>query len=695
MQEVPGTNLACTNIPIAIRDVEHATDQCADELDSCTFLDDDTDQTNQPSDASPSITGTGGNKFIYPEFSGFTGYDYLESIVTQIIPRALKDTWVAAVKYQAPNSTCYVSSERILRERKIKAQDARTLRKHWQAMREMGLATFQAVTKIITDKHGSHAACVVDKDFSGLYHLAHEFHEWTLSSYQHFPPRRDIAPQLLRNKELALKLVRFDCYRKALLTDAPGPKYASSLMEDDPELPRLRQELIDAIAANEHMNPQKDANRNIYPNTLPTTLPQDRIQEDFLPEDITTKKNTNVVASSSEPKENRGATPCQAIGTTEKHSNQATTTETEKPESTHEIEIRNHEKREVLIELPAPAPEIPEKNKNIENDGKRAVPDMYRERLESLKPDDQSVSPASWTDLVEEMFPLIRLWLNDEATELRVINNSKHFFRKRCIFDPRIIHRAAIIAFEKAYSVPDHDVRKRHSDSLRSANWMPLFVEQLNYAIQPATRIVEEEEQRTEALERQTAAQGQVNEALREPSGAPTTGLEAQEKQEATTMAQKVQDFLQQAEHYQIGVSDEQHALIVQGDPDAITDLVTRLREAVVQNETDHRWHTQQQDACRQVTRACAHITAAGAPLHHTRLKIFTHPCPQGCGSHLGYVADNNQTYCLLCVPSYQWPQPLQCHIQTIVRSLPSYDMLWTQIEDEYFGDPAHDAAGQ
>ena len=108
-----------------------------------------------------------------------------------------------------------------------------------------------------------------------------------------------------------------------------------------------------------------------------------------------------------------------------------------------------------------------------------------------------------------------------------------------------------------------------------------------------------------------------------------------------------IQYFLDQAELYQVEISEEQHALIVQHDDEALTDLTTRLHEAVVTRETDERWSEQQQDACRQITRACHQITIAGAQAHHRRLKIFDRPCPRGCGCHISYLADNDQCYCI------------------------------------------------
>lgn len=649
--------------PIA-EDDEASTD--FDELDTYGFPgeededDAETDQANQHADA-PSVTG--GNKFLYPEFSGFRGYDYLKSIVIQIIPRALAQTWQAAVSYQAPNNTCYVSSERLLRDKRIKAQDERTLRKHWQTMRKMGLATFQACTKVITDKRGSHAAIVVDKDFTGLYDLAHEFHEWSQSHYQHFPPRRDVAPELLKHQELARKLVRFDCYRRVLLTDAPGPKSPYSLCIDDPETRSLR----NALAAEVDLILQNGVNRNIYPDTFPDGHTQDRRNLNSSIKDISTI-NTN---GSADLKKIFDAPP-RAIRSQEQPINTEAQKGTETPQGTNEIETKPNEKREVLMNVPAAVPEIPE----IEVvDGKRILPDAYRQRLERLKPTLEAL-PA-WDELITELFPLVRLWLNDQATtELHVVNNGKSFFRKRNELDPLVIYRSVCVALEKAYAIPEHDIQKRNTDATRSANWMPKFMRQLEYAVIRASQLVKEEQAAVEAssLEEQ------------EPLTAEVSPDPENTEQEAADM---IQDFLHEAELYQVAVSEEQHARIIQHDDEAITELTTRLHEAVVTRETDDRWSEHQRDACRQITRACQQIEGTGA--HHRRLKIFDMRCPRGCGGHIGYVADNDECYCILCIPSYQWDQSLQQQIQTIMHRLPSYSEVAAQVEYEFFGDPGRE----
>src|SRR5205085_7657653 len=53
------------------------------------------------------------NKYIYPEFMGYAGERYLDTIVQTILPYALWRTWHYAVDYQAPGSLCYVGTTRL------------------------------------------------------------------------------------------------------------------------------------------------------------------------------------------------------------------------------------------------------------------------------------------------------------------------------------------------------------------------------------------------------------------------------------------------------------------------------------------------------------------------------------------------------------------------------------------------------
>ena len=55
------------------------------------------------------------NKYLYPEFAGYGGERYLDTLIQQILPYALWRTWHYAVDYQAPGNVCYVGTARLTR----------------------------------------------------------------------------------------------------------------------------------------------------------------------------------------------------------------------------------------------------------------------------------------------------------------------------------------------------------------------------------------------------------------------------------------------------------------------------------------------------------------------------------------------------------------------------------------------------
>ncbi len=54
------------------------------------------------------------NQYLYPEFAGYAGERYLDTIIQQILPYALWRTWHDAVDYQAPDNVCYCDLSHIL-----------------------------------------------------------------------------------------------------------------------------------------------------------------------------------------------------------------------------------------------------------------------------------------------------------------------------------------------------------------------------------------------------------------------------------------------------------------------------------------------------------------------------------------------------------------------------------------------------
>lgn len=64
---------------------------------------------------------------------------------------------------------------------------------------------------------------VVVKDFTPLYDLAHEYHQWVLSD-QCVPASRDQMDLLKGDPHLLAKVLRFDNYRRLIVNRKPGRK---------------------------------------------------------------------------------------------------------------------------------------------------------------------------------------------------------------------------------------------------------------------------------------------------------------------------------------------------------------------------------------------------------------------------------------------------------------------------------------
>src|SRR5712692_7538169 len=161
------------------------------------------------------------NKYIYPEFAGYGGERYLDTIVQQILPYALWRTWHYAVDFQAPGSYCYVGTTRLASRVK---PGIRKIELDFQELLARGLMVKYAKRLPIKQDDGSskNEACTV-KDFATLYALAHEYHLWTHSD-EYVPATRDQLDLILQDAHLLAKVLRFDNYRRLIECRKPGRK---------------------------------------------------------------------------------------------------------------------------------------------------------------------------------------------------------------------------------------------------------------------------------------------------------------------------------------------------------------------------------------------------------------------------------------------------------------------------------------
>src|ERR1041385_7710935 len=223
------------------------------DTENIHIANDTTNENNSKNQTNP------GNKYIYPEFEGHAGYNYLLSIAQLVMPYAYWRTWQAADSYQAPGQRCYVSVEKICekvwpKERKIYLDLQGMQRRGWVELRRIRMNFLNQEGRLVTRP-------VTDKDFSGLYHAAHEYHLWRTSD-EYLAPERENLPLILEDEALAKRLIRFENYRRLIVCDKPGRK---SQQEGD-----YYQEQEEIVARKrtsvQELNP--DLNTQINPATL-------------------------------------------------------------------------------------------------------------------------------------------------------------------------------------------------------------------------------------------------------------------------------------------------------------------------------------------------------------------------------------------------------------------------------------------
>ncbi len=147
------------------------------------------------------------NKYLYPEFAGYTGERYLDTLIQQILPYALWRTWHYAVEFQAPGNVCYVGTARLASRVK---PGVRKIELDFQELEARGLMQKYPDRRPVLQEDGScKDQAVTVKDFPALYALAHEYHLWTHSD-EYIPASRDLVSLILDDPRLLAKVARYN-----------------------------------------------------------------------------------------------------------------------------------------------------------------------------------------------------------------------------------------------------------------------------------------------------------------------------------------------------------------------------------------------------------------------------------------------------------------------------------------------------
>jgi len=179
------------------------------------------------------------NKYKYEIFEGYAGEEYLKDLVREILPAALYRTWAIAVGFQAPGNACYVGAGRIAEKAK---RGMRQIQKDRREMELRELLRRYAGPVLVKEPDGTWSRKVrIINDFEGLYDLAYEYHLWKISA-EYVEAEWEAAEYIREDEELYEKLIRFDCYRRILVCEKPGPKTELSDLHKAYEKRRKRNE---------------------------------------------------------------------------------------------------------------------------------------------------------------------------------------------------------------------------------------------------------------------------------------------------------------------------------------------------------------------------------------------------------------------------------------------------------------------
>jgi len=197
------------------------------------------------------------SKYGYVIFEGYAGEEYLKDLVREILPAALYRTWAIAVGFQAPTNACYVGVSRIAEKAK---RGVRQIQKDKREMQLRGLLARYAGSVQVKEKDGTWSRKVrIINDFGGLYDLAYEYHEWKRSA-EYVEAEWEAAEYIREDAELYEKLIRFDCYRRILMCEKPGPKTELSELQQAYEKRRKQNEQ----ERKQEENGQQEAKTNKY-----------------------------------------------------------------------------------------------------------------------------------------------------------------------------------------------------------------------------------------------------------------------------------------------------------------------------------------------------------------------------------------------------------------------------------------------
>ena len=150
----------------------------------------------------------------YPEFRAPGGSRYLKKLLRQILPMALYRTWEIFTDHQARGNDCFLN---VVQLAALAGRSLRTIQKNIASLQAKHLLVERVERKSLRNAEGRMVSrFVVVKDFTALYALAHDYHEW-LTSEGMIPPQRICLSLLVQDAALMAKLRRFENYRRLLL----------------------------------------------------------------------------------------------------------------------------------------------------------------------------------------------------------------------------------------------------------------------------------------------------------------------------------------------------------------------------------------------------------------------------------------------------------------------------------------------
>ncbi|GHO88223.1 hypothetical protein [Dictyobacter formicarum] len=274
------------------------------------------------------------NKYKWPEFAGFAGERYLESILQSIMPFALFRTWHNLTIREAPGQGAYAGVARIAT---VSSRCERKIYQDLADLSERGLLEMSKAWRTIVTADGiPRMQLVTLKNFERLYDLAHEFHLWSQDPF-YIAPQRENAEFIIQDAALFQKLLRFECYRKILLLKKPGPKTqprqrwynktidellatAHSILHGNAE------DAENSKSADEEAILQKQLSEQLQKHSVYRSTSTENFDGDRFPKTSTSKKGTvyppKTIRNATEQPSNADTTETQHLTPTESKSKQ-------------------------------------------------------------------------------------------------------------------------------------------------------------------------------------------------------------------------------------------------------------------------------------------------------------------------------------------------------------------------------------